>query len=199
MEIKIVSKEDISQVVDVHKASFKNFFLTELGDHFLSVYYKCVGKDKRGILLGFYEDEKLYGFAAATTLSKNFNRNLILENFFQFSIIGIRLLFTKFPALVRLFKNFTKTNASINDRGEYAELLSIGVSHKKQGRGIGKKLLLKLEETLKTKDCTQLSLTTDFYDNEKAMGFYHSLGYEIFYDFIAYPNRKMYRMIKKIN
>jgi len=199
MEIKIVSKEDISQVVDVHKASFKDFFLTELGDHFLSVYYNCVRKDKRGILLGFYEEGKLYGFAAATTVSKSFNTHLILENIFQFSLIGIRLLFTKTSALIRLFKNFSKTNASVNDKGEYAELLSIGVSDKKQGQGAGKKLLLELEETLKTKGCSQLSLTTDFYNNEKAIGFYNGLGYEIFYDFIAYPNRKMYRMIKKIN
>lgn len=199
MKIKLVPEEDINEVVKVHKASFRDFFLTELGDHFLKVYYNCVRKDKRGLLLGFYEGKELYGFAAATTISKSFNRNLILENFFQFSFIGIGLLFTKTSALVRLFKNFSKTNESVNDKGEYAELLSIGVSDKKQGQGIGKKLLLELEETLKTKGCTQLSLTTDFYNNEKAIGFYNGLGYEIFYDFIAYPNRKMYRMIKKIN
>lgn len=199
MKIKIVSKEDISQVVEVHNSSFKDFFLTELGDHFLNVYYNCVRKDKQGILLGFYEEEKLYGFAAATMRSKSFNTKLILENIVQFSLIGIRLLFTKFSALVRLYKNFSKTNASLHDKGEYAELLSIGVSDKKQGHGIGKKLLLELEETLKAKGCAELSLTTDFYDNEKAIGFYNSLGYKIFYDFIAYPNRKMYRMIKKIN
>lgn len=199
MEIKIVSKEDINQVVNVHNSSFKNFFLTELGDHFLAVYYNCVRKDKKGILLGFYEDGTLYGFAAATTVSKSFNTHLILENSFQFSVIAVRLLFTKFSALVRLYKNFTKKSASIKDKGEYAELLSIGVSDKKQGQGIGKKLLLKLEETLKDKGCAQLSLTTDFHDNEKTIGFYNSLGYEIFYHFIAYPDRKMYRMLKKIN
>ena len=192
-------EEDINEVVKVHKASFRDFFLTELGDHFLQVYYNCVRKDKRGLLIGFYEGEELYGFAAATTSSKSFNRNLILENFFQFSFIGIGLLFTKTTALIRLFKNFSKTNASVNDKGEYAELLSIGVSDKKQGKGIGKKLLLELEGILKAKGCAELSLTTDFYDNEKAIGFYNSLGYKIFYDFIAYPNRKMYRMIKKIN
>jgi ribosomal protein S18 acetylase RimI-like enzyme len=199
MNIKAVPEKDINELVKVHKASLRDFFLTELGDHFLKVYYDCVRRDKRGLLIGFYEDEELYGFAAATTLSKSFNRNLILENFFKFSFIGIELLFTKTSALIRLFKNFSKTNASANDKGEYAELLSIGVSDKRQGKGIGKKLLLELEETLKAKGCAQLSLTTDFYDNEKAIGFYKSLAYEVFYDFIAYPNRKMYRMIKKLN
>jgi hypothetical protein len=44
-----------------------------------------------------------------------------------------------------------------------------------------------------------MSLTTDFYNNIKTIEFYKGLGYNIYYDFIAYPNRKMYRMIKDLN
>lgn len=199
MEIKIIPKNDLPQVVEVHKISFKGFFLTELGDHFLHLYYDCVRTDERGVLSGYYEDGKLFGFCAATTLSKGFNKHLIKRNLFQFSLIGIRLLFTRIPSLIRLFKNFSKTNSSKSDQGEYAELLSIGVSDKKQGQGIGKKLLIQLEKEMKLKGCSKLSLTTDYNENEKAIGFYKTLGYEIFYDFLAYPNRKMYRMIKKID
>jgi ribosomal protein S18 acetylase RimI-like enzyme len=110
----------------------------------------------------------------------------------------MRLLFTRFAALIRLFKNFSKTNSYVTDEGNYAELLSIGVSVKKQGQGVGKKLLLQLEKELKLKGCSLLSLTTDYDNNEKAISFYKVLGYEIYYDFIAYPKRKMYRMIKNI-
>jgi len=199
MEIKTVLKEDINQVVKVHKASFQGFFLTELGDHFLKVYYDCVRKDSRGVLLGFYDGGQLFGFAAATTKSNGFNKHLIKRNLEKFSFIGIMLLFTKISALIRLFKNFSKTNSDINDSGAYAELLSIGVSDQKQGQGIGKKLLIELERVMKLKGCSELSLTTDYNNNEKAIGFYNSLGYIIYYEFIAYPERKMYRMIKKIN
>ena len=198
MEIKEVLKEDISQVVEVHKNSFQGFFLTELGDHFLALYYDCVRHDERGILLGYYDEGELFGFCAATTLSKGFNKHLIKKNLFEFSLIGVRLLLTRIPSLIRLFKNFSKTNSTFDDTGEYAELLSIGVSDKKQGQGIGKKLLNALENEMKLK-ASKLSLTTDYSDNEKAINFYNGLGYTIFYDFIAYPNRKMYRMIKKIN
>ena len=199
MEIIKVPKEDLSQIVAVHKASFKGFFLTELGDHFLTVYYDCVRKDERGILLGFYDEAELFGFCAATTLSKGFNSHLVKKNILRFSLIGLRLLITKMPSLVRLFKNFSKTDSVTPDDGKYAELLSIGVSDKKQGQGIGKKLLLQLEDEMKLKGCANLSLTTDYNNNEKAIQFYNGLGYEIFYDFIAYPNRKMYRMIKKLD
>jgi ribosomal protein S18 acetylase RimI-like enzyme len=198
MEIKKIAKEDLSEVINVHKASFKEFFLTELGDHFLTVYYDCVRKDQRGILLGFYEEEQLFGFCAATTHSRGFNIHLIKKNILQFSLIAIRLLFTRIPSLIRLINNFTKSNPDIIDEANYAELLSIGVSDTKQGQGIGKKLLIQLENEMRLKGCLLLSLTTDYADNEKALQFYKGLGYSVYYDFIAYPNRKMYRMIKKL-
>ena len=199
MEIKRIPKKDLKQVVAVHKDSFKGFFLTELGDHFLEVYYDCVRKDEKGILLGYYEDEELFGFCAATTISQKFNAHLVKKNLFCFFLIGIRLVITRIPSLVRLFKNFSKTNSTMHDEGNYSELLSIGVSNKKQGLGIGKKLLIQLENEMKLKGCSKLSLTTDYHNNEKAIQFYKGLGYDIFYDFVAYPNREMYRMIKKID
>jgi ribosomal protein S18 acetylase RimI-like enzyme len=198
MQIKQVPKVDIPQVVEVHKSSFKGFFLTELGDRFLALYYDCVRKDEKGILLGCYDEGELCGFCAATMLSSGFNKQLIKNNLLPFAFIGIRLFFTRITSLIRLFKNFSKTSPAIGDTGEYAELLSIGVSNNMQGRGIGKKLLIALEDEMASK-ATTLSLTTDYYNNEKTIGFYQGLGYTIFYDFIAYPERKMYRMIKKIN
>ncbi len=198
MEIKKIEREDLPQVVNVHKDSFKGFFLTDLGDHFLTVYYDCVRKDKKGILVGLYDESQLCGFFAATTLSKGFNKQLIIKNFSRFSLIGLRLFFTQISSLVRLIKNFTKTNKDFHDYGDYAELLSIGVAVNKQGQGIGKELLIEFERQMLLRDCSSLSLTTDFNNNEKAIQFYKGLGYEVYYDFITYPDRKMYRMIKKI-
>lgn len=199
MKIKIVSKQEINSVVKVHNESFQGFFLTELGNHFLKIYYESIRKNSKGILLGYFEGGQLYGFAAATTLSKGFNKNLIKSNWFPFSLIGMKLLVTRMHALIRLFKNFSKTSTSVTDNEDYAELLSIGVSNERQGMGIGKKLLIELEKKMQLEGCSKLSLTTDFHNNEKAVGFYKNLGYDIYYDFITYPNRKMYRMIKEIN
>lgn len=68
-----------------------------------------------------------------------------------------------------------------------------------QGQGIGKLLIEELEAIIKNKQIDMLSLTTDLYSNEKAISFYKSLGYEIFYDFTTFPNRKMHKMIKKLS
>jgi ribosomal protein S18 acetylase RimI-like enzyme len=199
MEIKSVEKYNINDLVEVHKDSFSGFFLTQLGDEFLKVYYDSIRKDRNALLVGFFEEGVLSGFYAACLISKGFNENLVKQNILKFLILGIRLMFTKPTSLIRLIKNLSKSDPNINDKGDYAELLSIGVSQKKQGKGIGKELLIQLEKELKQKGCTEISLTTDFDNNDNAIGFYKRLGYSVFYEFIAYPNRKMYRMIKKIN
>ena len=174
MELKSIEKAGIKEVVEVHKNSFKGFFLTTLGDGFLHLYYDSIRKDRNAILIGIYNEEKLCGFCAATFKSKGFNSQLIKNNMLQFSIVGLHILFSKPKSFVHLIKNF-------------------------QGQGIGKKLLQELEKVLSIHNCSILSLTTDFYNNDGVIEFYKRLGYETYYDFIAYPERKMYRMIKTIN
>lgn len=196
MEIRIISKEQINKVVLIHKQAFNDFFLTQLGDDFLNTYYACFRKSQNGILLGFFENNELCGFCASTTLSKGFNTQLIKKNLIPFSWVGIKLFFLNPKALIRLLKNFTKKNSAIDDKGDYAELFSIGVTPSMQGKGIGRQLLTYLENELLLKNCNEITLTTDYYDNEKSINFYKNIGYSIFYEFIAYPNRKMYRMNK---
>lgn len=199
MEIKKILKQDLAEVVEVHKNSFNGFFLTELGDKFLATYYNSLIKDQRAVLLGMYDEENLLGFCAGTYLSKGYNTYLIRNNLLSYFIVGIKILFSKPIAIFHLVKNLSKGgNSNIEDNGEYAELLSIAVINNKQGKGIGKKLLLELENEMKLKGCFKLSLTTDFYNNNKVIEFYKGLGYNVYYEFIAYPNRKMYRMIKDL-
>jgi len=198
MELKKIEKSEIKNVVEVHKDSFNGFFLTTLGNRFLSLYYDCIRRDNESILLGIYDENILSGFCAATILSKGFNLKLIKNNPLKFLTIGFILLISKPDSLIRLIKNFSKSNPEIIDNGEYSELLSIGISSNYQGKGIGRKLLTELEKELKLKNSSKLSLTTDYNNNNKAIEFYKGLGYTIYYDFIAYPDRKMYRMIKKL-
>lgn len=176
------------------------FFLTSLGSVFLKMYYKSVSNSSTGILLGCYNDkEELCGFCAATTMSNGFNKRLIKENIMKYIFIAIYLLFSRPLSLLRLKNNLIKTNSEINDTADYAELLSIAVSVNSQRQGVGEKLLLQLEEELIQSNCSELSLTTDYYNNEKTIAFYEKIGYISLYEFIAYPNRKMFRMIKNLN
>lgn len=198
-EIKAVTSCQIPEVVRIHNSSFKGFFLTELGDDFLYLYYNSVRLNKEGILLGAFIKNDLVGFCAATTYSNGFNKRLIKSNFFSYSKVAIKLFFTRPMALFRLLKNLTKRDSTISDDGEYSELLSIGVDVNKQGLGIGKELMFALEQNLKQLSCSALSLTTDCEKNEKTVAFYESSGFSVLYEFRVWPDRKMFRLIKKLN
>lgn len=144
------------------------------------------------------DGNRVVGFSAATTNCKGFNSRLIKSNLFGFCMLTLKLVFTNPKALLRLVKNLTKKSSEIDDNEEYAELYSIGVDLSQQGKGIGKLMLTKTEVALMHKGVEKVSLTTDYNDNEQAIGFYKSMGYKTLYEFVTYPNRKMYRFIKTL-
>jgi ribosomal protein S18 acetylase RimI-like enzyme len=111
---------------------------------------------------------------------------------------GIVILFSKPRALWRLVKNMEKNKIRIDD-GLYAELLSIAVSPNVKGLGIGKELISHFEAEAKVRGCKKIALTTDYYNNDDVVAFYKKSGYKVFYEFTTYPNRKMYKLIKKLD
>ena len=182
MEITTAQPSDIPQIVDIHLRAFEGFFLTSLGPHFLRLYYDSVRTYQGGVLFKCVNQGQTIGFCAAALHSAGFNKHLVKHRLADYILMGGRLAFTRPQALWRLFLNFSKEDADHGDTGDYAELLSIGVDPNVQRSGAGK----------------QLSLTTDYDDNDKAIGFYRALGYHEWYDFVTYPQRRMYRMIKTL-
>ena len=197
--IEKASNKEVDGIVKIHLAAFEDFFLSSLGERFLRIYYSSFIQSKKGVVLCAKINEDVVGFSACSYISRGFNASLIKHNFAKFGIEAVILLFSLPRALLRLAKNMNKESddANINDKGEYAELYSIAVSPSCQGEGVGKKLLTATEEDVR-KYNERISLTTDYYNNDKAIAFYRALGYKEFYDFITYPNRRMWRMIKEL-
>lgn len=191
--------EDIDSIVKIHQAAFDSFFLTSLGERFLRLYYMTFIKSPKGVVYCAEKDNIVVGFSACSYISRGFNSSLIKDNLIKYGIESFLLLFTRPNAIIRLIKNLNKENkgSDVYDKGEYAELYSIAISPLCQGEGVGKKLLTRTEADVKERN-NQISLTTDYYNNEKTIGFYRSLGYQDYYEFVTYPNRKMWRLIKKL-
>lgn len=195
LKIRPALLSDVTTIVDIHCSAFEGFFLTSLGGGFLTLYYSCFIKSDETVILCAEEDEKLLGFSAATKVCKGFNGRLIKANALKFMMVGLRLLFINPPALVRLVKNFTKKSDEVKDDESYGELYSIAVNADAQGKGVGKALLAETEKQI---DIEKLSLTTDYYNNESTIAFYQKCGYKVLYEFTAYPERRMLRMIKEL-
>lgn len=198
MNIRKATLYDVNAIVEIHINAFKGFFLTSLGRDFLKFYYTCFVKNGETVTMVAEENKIIYGFSAATTKCKGFNGRLIKENFFLFGLLTFKMLFRSPKSLLRLIRNLTKKGDGVIDKEDYAELYSIGVSRNTQGMGVGKKILIETEKNLKAMGVKRISLTTDYFNNEQAVGFYHSVGYKLLYEFVTYPNRKMYRLIKNL-
>ena len=198
MNIRKATINDVNTIVEIHLDAFKGFFLTSLGSDFLKFYYTCFVKSSETVTMVAEEEDMVYGFSASAKVCKGFNSRLIKQNLLSFGLLSLKLLFTNPGALIRLAKNLTKKCDSVEDNEDYAELYSIGVDSHQHGKGIGKKLLAKTEDVMKLEGVERVSLTTDYYNNESAVGFYHSMGYETLYEFVTFPNRKMYRLIKTL-
>lgn len=187
---------DVDTIVEIHLNAFEGFFLTSLGAEFLRFYYSCFVRSNETVTMIAEENGVIYGFSASSKFCKGFNSRLIKSNLIAFGLLSFKLLLIKPISLLRLVKNLSKKGENVIDNEDYAELYSIGVCKSAQGKGVGKMLLLKSEQVMKEEGVTRVSLTTDFDNNEQAVGFYHSMGYETLYEFVTYPNRKMYRLIK---
>lgn len=201
MEAKVrkATLEDVDEIVKIHQSAFKDFFLTSLGRGFLKLYYSTFIKCNDGVVYCAEKKGTIAGFSACSYVSRGFNTKLIKRNIFGFGVEALRLLFTTPKAILRLVKNLNKEDntGAVKDDGTYAELYSIAVNPECQGGGVGKSLLTVTESDVREHN-DKISLTTDYYNNEKTIGFYHSLGYADYYEFTTYPNRKMWRMIKDL-
>lgn len=196
MQIRKAELQDVDSIVQIHCSAFDGFFLTTLGVSFLQTYYRALIQSTEALVLCAEECSRIVGFGATAKLAKGFNTRLIKSNIWDFGVVALKLLFVNPKALIRLRKNLSKTVADYEDNGEYAELYSIGVSVESQGKGVGKLLLYETEEILRGGKIRALSLTTDVDDNSSTLGFYNSMGYSVMYPFVAYPKRRMYRLIK---
>ena len=196
MIIRKATINDVDTIVEIHLNAFEGFFLTSLGAEFLRFYYSCFVRSNETVTMIAEENGVIYGFSASSKFCKGFNSRLIKSKLIAFGLLSFKLLLIKPISLLRLVKNLSKKGENVIDNEDYAELYSIGVCKSAQGKGVGKMLLLKSEQVMKEEGVTRVSLTTDFDNNEQAVGFYHSMGYETLYEFVTYPNRKMYRLIK---
>lgn len=199
MKVKRLKDKLPTGFVNIHNEAFQGFFLTSLGPKFLKLYYNSLLKSPNGIIICVFDDnDGLIGFAAGTSHSKGFHKKILMENIFSYTWALLNIILLRPKAIFRLFKNLNKNKNTINDDGKYAELLSIAVPSYIKGLGYGKLLLKEFEIELQSLNVEKIALTTDCLSNDNVLAFYNKMGYEIFYEFVAYPHRRMYKLIKKI-
>jgi ribosomal protein S18 acetylase RimI-like enzyme len=197
-DLKEARIQHLNQIVQVHLTAFPGYFLSKLGPNFLKVYYRSIIRSKNGISLVIIEKTgEVVGFCVGSKQSLGFHTSLIKNNFPDYLLASLVIIASNPINIIRLIKNLNKKSSSA-DNGLYSEVLSIAVSPKFKAKGLGNKLLTNFENMALGYGCTEISLTTDFYNNDRIINFYFKCGYAVMDIFFAYPNRKMYRLKKKL-
>ena len=190
--------KDINDIARVHEAAFRNFFLTTLGNSFLRVYYKACIRHKDSIVICAVDDRGcICGFASGSISANGYYKKILLFSLIPFFIEIIKLIFKRPNTIIRLALNLNKSKNAL-DRSDYAELLSIAIKPEMKGSGVGMTLLDHFEREVMFNGSIKLALTTDYENNERVVNFYKKCGYQVFYCFVTYPNRKMYKLIKEL-
>ena len=191
-------KDEYKQLAAIHHAAFKEFFLTGLGLGFLQTYYRVVLASGLSIAVcAVDENNNILGFCSGSKTKGGYHTKILIHGWWLFGMQAIRLVFTRPAALLRLARNLNKRPHPADD-GHYSELLSIAVLPQAKGMGAGKSLLAAYEQEATKAGFSRVALTTDFNNNDDVLAFYQKSGYKIYYEFTAWPNRHMYKMIKTL-
>lgn len=192
--------EDIDQVARIHIAAFPEFFLTQLGSRFLCVMYRAFLLSPVSVFVVCQRaDGHLCGFAVGALQSGPRDRRLALQFLpkFIWAIIPA-LLRRPLWIIQRIWARFFETGGAPVVSSQAVMLRSIGVSPEAQGGGVAVALLSSFERLGLSLGSTEIALTTDVDNNERAQGFYRKQGYEVQAQFCQDGDRQMYLMTKNI-
>jgi len=201
MKIRLADKRDIENLAYLQEEVFPGFFMASLGHRFLKTFYSvAITYSETTCLIAEEENGAFLGYVFGRAHAKGYLKNVLIRGIFKFGVQGLILLFSKPSAIIRLAKNLDKKDSSgrYEDDKDYAEIGLIGVMPEKKGLGIGHKLFAAFEETVKLKGAQRVSLTTDCENNENTLIVYKAWGFRVLYEFVTYPDRRMYRLIKDI-
>lgn len=187
---------DAPVIAKLHMDIFPGFFSTRLGYHFLLCDFKALFSYEESLCFKITVDNRIVGYVTARSNARGFLSRLLRHNLRLYIPEAIRLLFLNPKFIIRLLKNTHKKSEA--DEQNYGEIGLLGIDPDFQKLGLGRMLLDKVELELKRNGVTKLSLTTDYYDNDNTIKAYKKWGFEKLYDFSAYPDRRMYRLIKTL-
>lgn len=174
--IRTVVEADLADIVRIHQAAFKGFFLDRMGPRFLRAYYQSVVDFPDSIfLISLDREEGVNGFAVGFINPDAFYKHFRAQRIRLMPIIIEALLCdpSLFIKVARNTRRLAKVNVCEN---RIVELSSIGTS--RRGTGIGTILLDAFCTRSAELGANRVMLTTDRDDNTSVVKFYLAHGFE---------------------
>lgn len=167
--IKQLELLDINQVVFIHHQELSGF-LSKIGQGFLKKFYEVSLNSSDMFTFVYKENGKILGFAGGVMTSRGLNHRIIVKDPLGFGMVLLKHLILHPTHILKLFQTLSYPGFD----KDMPELLSIAVSQKHQGKGIGKKLFLEVAGEFNKRKKKEFLVSV--YDRLPANKFYIKMG-----------------------
>lgn len=176
--VRPASLQDIPAVVSVHLSAFPDFFLTSLGETFLSHLYAGFVEEDIATLLVIETQGHIVGFAAGVSAPKTLFQRMRRKR-------GLHMIRAAIPQLLRhpvrvaerLFAAIRYRGDQPPDLPDYWLLSSLGIAADCTGRGFGQRLVSAFCELAVAASAKGVYLLTDADSNGRTLAFYSKCGF----------------------
>lgn len=179
MSIELENKH-FDQIAKIHKEMLRDSgFLSYCSQEFISFFYKKIYLDNLNhILVELDEGNDVRGFVFFTEDKDSYIKKFLINNFIKI----LKYPNSYFPIVKSVvFKLlFSRSKNSLPDYN--VEIAQIAVNHEHQGKGIGKKLIIQLEEFLKIRNINEYFLQV-YEKNNRAVELYKKSGFVYFFQY----------------
>jgi ribosomal protein S18 acetylase RimI-like enzyme len=167
----------VDAVAAIHRAAFPGFFLSQLGDAFLRLYYRQFTAASDTIAYTASQHGQPIAFVAGAVDPSGFYRRLFARRWLSFGVAALPAVLRDPRRLRRVLRG--ATHARENPAGSsVAGLFSLAVAPASQGVGVGRALVRAFLDDAAARCCREIRLTTDAAANDAVNAFYHSCGFE---------------------
>ena len=189
-------KKYFDKIANLHINGISEGFLSTLGNNFLAKLYEGIKKAPGSGVYIAVSDNEVLGFIAYTKDIKACYKNVLKSKWFSLSWALLPNFF-RLSIYIKMFETLSYPNNNKAKDNIHPELLSIAVSDKCRGKGVGKLLVKRLEEEFLKMDINKYYVVTLAVD-KLSNAFYTSCGFVLCKEFVNHA-KPMNEYIKLLN
>jgi GNAT superfamily N-acetyltransferase len=184
---------DAKALAGIHRRAFPDFFLSSLGEPFLTQLYRGFAEDSSAITVVVRDERGIpCGAAVGTTEPAGFYRRLVKLRWPGFVAASACAAITSPTTVPRLLRAISY-RGELPSVGQWALLSSVCLDPSLQGSGVGRQLATTWLERARTMGVTHAFLTTDANDNDVINRFYIAQGWTLADELVTHEGRHMNR------
>lgn len=174
MLIRKLEQKDVTEIAGIHVKEIPSGFLSSLGISFLKLIYQSMVRSEDSFCIVAEENGRIIGFVSGTIGIGKFYKEFFKKNFIKAGmILFLKALNPQFAK--KIFETLFYPARKEQTKLPNAELMSIVVDKKYQGKGVSKDLFKRLVQEFKKRGIDKFKVTVGS-NLVAACKFYEKMG-----------------------